>query len=78
MSIDAAANAKVQRAADGAISERGEVGGQVAVYLRDELIIDAWGGLADAAAARRALLDCCNGVVFNLRRFDGQDYVYCV
>jgi CubicO group peptidase (beta-lactamase class C family) len=53
MSIDLAANAKVQRAIDSAILERGETGVQVAAYLNGKLVIDAWGGLADPAVGRR-------------------------
>jgi CubicO group peptidase (beta-lactamase class C family) len=52
MVIDSKANAAVQAAIDRAIAERGEVGVQVAAYLHGELVIDAWGGIADPATGR--------------------------
>lgn len=52
MAIDQAANAAVLQAIDRAIRERGEVGVQVAAYLHGELVIDAWGGIADPATGR--------------------------
>ena len=47
------ANAKVQAAIDAAIRDGREVGLQVAAYLGEELVIDAWGGLADPASGRK-------------------------
>jgi CubicO group peptidase (beta-lactamase class C family) len=47
------ANDIFQRAVDRAISERGEVGLQVAACLDGELVVDAWGGIADPASGRR-------------------------
>ena len=47
------ANAKVQAAIDAAIREGREIGLQVAAYLGEELVIDAWGGLADPSTGRR-------------------------
>lgn len=52
MAINQAANAAVQAAIGRAIVERGEIGVQVAAYLHGELVIDAWGGLADPATGR--------------------------
>ena len=52
MAIDQAANAAVKREIDRAIAERGEIGVQVAAYLHGELVIDAWGGIADPASGR--------------------------
>ena len=46
------ANAKVQAAIDVAIREGREIGLQVAAYLGEELVVDAWGGLADPASGR--------------------------
>jgi CubicO group peptidase (beta-lactamase class C family) len=43
----ARANAIVQAAIDKAITDGREIGVQVAAYHRGELVIDAWGGLAD-------------------------------
>ena len=42
----------VQKAVDVAISERGEIGLQVAAYLNGEPVVDAWGGLADETTGR--------------------------
>lgn len=52
MTINAAANARVHAAIDRAIAQRGEIGVQVAAYLKGELVIDAWGGIADEASGR--------------------------
>ncbi len=46
------ANAKVQAAIDAAVRDGREVGLQVAAYLGEELVIDAWGGIADPATRR--------------------------
>jgi CubicO group peptidase (beta-lactamase class C family) len=46
-------HAVVQRAIDRAIDSGREVGLQVAAYHRGELVIDAWGGLADPGTGRR-------------------------
>src|SRR6516165_2531868 len=40
-------NQAVQVAVDQAISTGGEIGVQVAAYLKGELVVDVWGGLAD-------------------------------
>jgi CubicO group peptidase (beta-lactamase class C family) len=47
MAIDQRANAAVLAAINRAIGEQGEIGVQVAAYFGGELIIDAWGGVAD-------------------------------
>lgn len=52
MPIDDAANAAVKEAIERAINERHEIGVQVAAYLRGELVIDAWGGVADQETGR--------------------------
>lgn len=52
MAINQQANAAVEAAIARAIGERGEIGVQVAAYLRGELVIDAWGGVADPATNR--------------------------
>jgi len=49
----ARANRIVQQAIDKAIADGREIGLQVAAYHRGELVIDAWGGLADEATGRR-------------------------
>jgi CubicO group peptidase (beta-lactamase class C family) len=46
-------NKIVKEAVDLAISERGEIGIQVAAYLDGKLVVDAWGGLADETTGRR-------------------------
>ena len=45
-------NKIVQEALDVAISERGEIGIQVAAYLDSELVVDVWDGLADETTGR--------------------------
>ena len=52
MPIKQDANAAVKEAIDRAIRERGEIGIQVAAYLHGELVIDAWGGMADPETGR--------------------------
>lgn len=52
MPIHQAANDAVQAAIDHAIAERDEAGIQVAAYLHGELVIDAWGGIADMQTRR--------------------------
>lgn len=52
MAINQKASAAVQASINRAIGERGEVGVQVAAYLNGELVIDAWGGVADARDGR--------------------------
>src|ERR1700747_3559965 len=47
------ANGICKRAVDRVIRERGEVGLQVAALLGGELVVDAWGGIADPASGRR-------------------------
>jgi CubicO group peptidase (beta-lactamase class C family) len=51
MTVDARANAAVQAAVDAAIAD-GEIGVQVAAYLNGELVVDAFGGVADPATGR--------------------------
>jgi CubicO group peptidase (beta-lactamase class C family) len=48
----ARANGIVQAAIDQAITDGREIGVQVAAYHRGELVIDAWGGLADETSGR--------------------------
>jgi CubicO group peptidase (beta-lactamase class C family) len=43
----------VQAAVDAAIHEGGEIGVQVAAYLKGEPVVDVWGGLADETTGRR-------------------------
>ena len=47
------ANSLFQKAIDTAIREQGEVGLQVAVYHENELVVDAWGGIADETTGRK-------------------------
>src|SRR6516164_9847573 len=46
-------NKSVQVAVDAAIREGGEIGLQVAAYLKGELVVDVWGGLADETTGRK-------------------------
>ena len=50
-------NRFVQEAVDLAISERGEIGVQVAAYLDGVLVVDVWGGLADETTGRKVDAD---------------------
>lgn len=50
--VHAQLNDVVREAIDATIREHGEIGVQVAAYLGGELVVDAWGGLADVAAGR--------------------------
>lgn len=52
MSIRLNANVAVQHAIDEALAAGTEMGVQVAAYHRGELVIDAWGGIADPATNR--------------------------
>ncbi len=52
MSIRPEANDRVKQAIDTAVARGTETGVQVAAYLKGELVIDAWGGLADETTAR--------------------------
>lgn len=45
--VRGSANLAVQKAVDRLIAERREIGIQVAAYLKGELVIDVWGGLAN-------------------------------
>lgn len=47
MTIRKAANSIVQKAVDQTIAEGREIGVQIAVYFKGELVIDVWGGLAN-------------------------------
>lgn len=49
----AKANAVVQAAIDAAIASGKEIGLQVTAYHKGELVIDAWGGLADETTGRK-------------------------
>ena len=51
--IDTQANNVFQTAVATAIREHGELGLQVAVYHRGELVVDAWGGIADETSGRK-------------------------
>lgn len=46
--INKEANTLVEKAIDQAIANNKEIGVQVAAYLKGELVIDTWGGLADS------------------------------
>lgn len=61
-SINAQANAIVQRALDRATTEGGEIGVQVAAYLDGKLVIDAWSGYADQESGRKV----DGGTLFNV------------
>ena len=50
-------NRIVQQAVDVAISERGEIGMQVAAYLDGKQVVDVWGGLADETVGRKVDAD---------------------
>src|SRR2546427_10629749 len=50
-------NSIVQAAVDAAISERGEIGLQVAAYVDGTQVVDVWGGLADATTGRNVDAD---------------------
>jgi len=52
MTIHSAANAAAEAAIARAIRERGEIGVQVAAYVHGELVVDAWGGIADPDTGR--------------------------
>ena len=52
MTLDSAANRAVQAAVDAAIADKGEIGIQVAAYLRGDLVIDCWAGVADRETGR--------------------------
>ena len=52
MAINARANAAVQNAIQHSITTGTEVGVQVAAYLHGELVIDAFGGMADPVSGR--------------------------
>jgi CubicO group peptidase (beta-lactamase class C family) len=45
-------NKIVQAAVDSTVREKGEIGVQVAAYLKGELVLDIWGGLADETTGR--------------------------
>jgi CubicO group peptidase (beta-lactamase class C family) len=52
MAINISANANVLACLQNAISQRGEIGVQVAAYLKGELVIDCWAGIADPETGR--------------------------
>ena len=55
----------VQEAVD--VSERGEIGVQVAAYLDSELVIDVWGGLANETTGREVDGDTLFPVFSNIK-----------
>ncbi|MDB6061511.1 MAG: serine hydrolase [Verrucomicrobiaceae bacterium] len=57
MAINHTANATVQAAIEHAIAQQGEIGIQVAAYLKGELVIDCWAGLADPTTRREVDAD---------------------
>ena len=50
-------NQVVQAAVDSGIREGGEIGVQAAAYLKGELVVDVWGGVADETTARMVNAD---------------------
>ena len=50
-------NSIVQEAVDAAISERGEIGLQVAAYVDGKHVVDVWGGLADTITGKKVDAD---------------------
>ena len=52
MAINLTANTAVQSALKKAISDYGEIGLQVAAYVKGELVIDCWAGVADVDTGR--------------------------
>ena len=54
-------------AIDLAIGERGEIGVQVAAYLDSELVIDAWGGMADETTGQKVDGDTLFPVFSNIK-----------
>ncbi len=60
-------NSIVQQAIDVAVGERGEIGVQVAAYLDSQLVIDAWGGLADETSGRKVDGDTLFPVFSNIK-----------
>jgi CubicO group peptidase (beta-lactamase class C family) len=53
MSIDETANRAVRKSLENAIATKGEIGIQVAAYLKGQLVIDCWAGLSDRDSGRR-------------------------
>lgn len=51
--VSSALNRRVKALLDDFVAQGDEVGVQVAAYLGDELVVDAWSGIADLATARR-------------------------
>ncbi len=52
MTLDKTATSAVQHVLDDLVASGREIGVQVAAYLHDELIVDAWAGMADPQAER--------------------------
>jgi CubicO group peptidase (beta-lactamase class C family) len=52
MTVNTQANSAVQRVLDELVASGREVGVQVAAYLHDTLVVDAWAGMADPVAQR--------------------------
>jgi hypothetical protein len=53
MTLDKTATSAVQRVLDDLVASGREIGVQVAAYLHNELIVDAWAGMAPAAGYER-------------------------
>ena len=58
--IHSEANALVQQAIDEAVRSGREIGVQVAAYRHGELVVDAWGGLADPDAGAKSMATRCS------------------
>lgn len=55
--VETPVNEAVNEAIARAIRDRGEIGIQVAAYHRGELVVDAWGGIADPGTGRPVVAD---------------------
>jgi CubicO group peptidase (beta-lactamase class C family) len=51
--VSQAANSVVKRVIDDAVARGVEIGVQVAAYLKGELVVDTWGGVADEVTGRK-------------------------
>ena len=60
-------NNTIKEAIDVSIGERGGIGVQVAAYRDNELVIDAWGGLADETLGREVDSDTSFPVFSNIK-----------
>ncbi len=52
MTLHAGANSAVQKVLDDLVADGREIGVQVAAYLKGEMIVDAWAGMADPGTGR--------------------------